>query len=258
MISQDTINSLRVQPSQLEIIQNRAVQYKKTTDKYQSRLDQVLMAVDRLKQLTESRGLQFYSKGVQRNSGRSKKSTKYNIQCRIGTGELVPTITFRDSLNGESSTFIDFGIYRLVCSNGLHLSTGEFEFENKKHLGTWELNDARILEIFEIACKSLDQTVKKYEGKQSPDHIAIAKVKLLRNMAERAVITESQAKAAINYPIYMYDSRAGLFGLINTIQESLTTKRNKQKKLTEANMELNRKLIPEIEQALLEVYQLAA
>lgn len=251
-------NTITQSKSALEIIQSRAELYKKTTDKYQSRLDQVLSAVNKLQSLAETRGYKFTSNGVQRNSGRSKKSTKYNIQCRIGDGELVPTITFRDSLNGESSTFVDFGVYRKVCSNGLHISTGEFEFENKKHIGTWELNDARILEIFEIACQSADLIVSKYAGKQMPDHIAIAKKRILIHMAEKSVITESQARAAINYPIYMYDSRAGLFGLVNTIQESLTTKRNRQKKMTEANMILNRKLIPEIESALLDLYQIAA
>lgn len=250
-------------PSTREILENKARIHRKVSDKYQLRTDAIVDAVNRLETLAVGKGLEFYRSDIKPVSNRAAKSTKYTIQCRIGTGDIVPTITFRDSMNGESCTFIDFGMYRKVCSNGLHLATSEHRIYKQNHLNQWQLDIAAIEQIFDEACSMVELTLNKYTAiriSEIEQHPRTMRNKLLERLATNGLITESQASTAQGARMYYYDASGDLFGIVNAVQEALTTNRNGSKKVTDANAQLNRKLLPALDVALKELYniQLAA
>lgn len=247
-------------PSSREILENKARVYSKTSAKYQPRTNKVLDVVESLRKYTESRGLSFYATDLMPVSRRATKSTKYRIECRIGTGDLVPTVVFRDSMNGESCTFIDFGIFRKVCSNGLHIATSQELVFKQNHLKVWALDDYQIASIFEQACNALDTLSYKYFNAAIPagNTARIARNMILERLATNGVVTHGQAELAGRYSIKYYDTNVGLFGVLNAVQESLTTNRNGEKKVTDANASLNRKLLPAIESAIMDLWPNAA
>jgi hypothetical protein len=253
-----TITIIGHNPTNREILENKARVYRKTTDKYKTRTDAVLDAVNRLRQLAESRGIEFTATDITPISRRATKGTKYAVYCRLGTGDLVPTIAFRDSLNGESCTFIDFGLYRKVCSNGLHVATHEEQVFKQTHVRDWQLNDEQIVTIFDMACKLVEQTVQKLVS--MPINIAPyqARQRILERLATNGIITESQAGTAMRYGMRYYDNQPTAFHVLNAVQESLTTNRNGQKKQTDASAKLNRALVPAIQQAMEELQLVAA
>ncbi len=259
MLSQDAINSLRIQTpaSVREKLTQKAIAYKKTTDKYQSRVNSIEDAVFRLANLCASRGLEFYTTGMRAASRKAVKSTKYRIECRFGTGELVPTIVFRDSMNGESCTFIDFGVFRKVCENGLHVATSQELIFKQNHLNEWKMDDKQIVCLFEQAFAVHATLVNKYAGLAieglSPIH---GRNTIIKALADKGIITISQASSATKYSMYSYDARGDLFGIVNSVQEALTTNRNGVKKQTMANEKLNISLLPAIEKVILDTWNI--
>lgn len=252
----NTILDIQAQ-DKLSALAYKAELYKKTTDKYQSRTSQILNAIEYLKQKAQADNLDFRIE-VGATSRMARKSTKHAFLLKLGQGDLVPTIAFRDSLNGESATFIDFGVYRKVCSNGLHLATSELTLERKNHIGTWELSHTELDKIYDFAMQSVTK-LDKFKAIPVPVTSEVVRLRntALKLLAEFGHVTEGQASRAIRHGFRRYDADGTAFGLLNSIQEALTTNRNGTKKQTEANSALNRALVPAIESVFTQM-QIAA
>lgn len=89
-----------------------------------------------------SEGLQPYSVALSRTKIEDRKAyVKHSIRLRhssqpMSVGGLHPEIVVTNSHDGGSSFQIELGIFRLVCSNGLVISSGQFQAFRIRHVGS--------------------------------------------------------------------------------------------------------------------------
>lgn len=234
----------------IKIACTKAEKYRKTKAGYQNRLDDLLTMTEVLVNAASTKGIKTTVTAWTNLRSRAK-SSKYEIRIRFDRdSNLQPMIVLRDSLNGESSTFIDFGMYRLVCSNGLMVAQSTSKIFKQRHTGEFKFTATEALMLVDSAYEHVSQALEKYNSMQLKQSADKARDKIIDMLAARSVITETAARRAKNRSIARYDNDGTVFGVVNAVQEVLTSYSNGLKKQTSSSLDLNRQLLRLIDESI--------
>lgn len=98
-------------------------------------------------------GLNFHKRTINRND-RSFITDfiiedKSQFLVKNGKDLILPMLRFKNSYDGSEKTSGHFGFYRMVCSNGLHVSQAEIEFSIKHNKNNTDLIMPRLNNLFD-------------------------------------------------------------------------------------------------------------
>ena len=138
---------------------------------------------------------------------------------------VFPQILLTNSHDGKNSFTFTAGLFRLVCENGLVVSTQEFENVKLRHMGyTFEELQERIKEMVEslpLTVESLNKMKqKKVEEKEA---IQFAKKALTTRFTEDQIkVFKIDLKELIK-PTRKEDEGSDLWSVFNVVQEKILT-----------------------------------
>lgn len=106
-------------------------------------------------QLREA-GVQFVQRSINRNDCSFSvdyilKDDRYHINVKKGTDKIIPMVRFTNSYDGSCKTTGNFGFWREVCGNGLHVAHTEIGF-SLKHRGS----------IVELVMPEVNKIIEKF------------------------------------------------------------------------------------------------
>jgi len=113
-------------------------------------------------------GLNFHKRSINRND-RSFIidfiiDDKSQFSVKNGKDLILPMLRFKNSYDGSEKTSGHFGLYRKVCSNGLHVSQAEIEFSIKHSKNNTDLIMPRLNTLFDKFLDNEFYTItKKFE-----------------------------------------------------------------------------------------------
>lgn len=231
----------------LALAANRAAQYRKTSNKYHSYSTESLVSIA-TNTLTAA-GYSIESFINLKTYRKNAKSSAHRVDLRINIGdeEIVPRLIIDNSFNGEGSLMIRFGIYRLVCSNGLIAGKDIIEPVVMRHLAGEKANafEQRFADTILVACKSaIDAALRMREKlKQIPMPLS-KKDSFYSHLQSIGFITETRRLQLTRnrMPVRQADSDGTSWGLFNHVQESLITQRNGKRAETAAAVKRNDEL----------------
>jgi hypothetical protein len=141
-------------------------------------------------------------------------------------GDIVfPQILLTNSHDGKNSFTFTAGLFRMVCENGLVVSTQEFENVKMRHMGyTFEELQERIKEMVERLPLTVE-SLNKMKQKQVEEKVAIkfAKKALTTRFTEDQIkVFKIDFKELIK-PIRKEDEGSDLWSVFNVVQEKIIT-----------------------------------
>jgi len=138
---------------------------------------------------------------------------------------VFPQILLTNSHDGKNAFTFTAGLFRLVCENGLVISTTQFENVKMRHMGyTFEELQERIKEMVErlpLTVESLNKMKqKKIEEKEA---IKFAKKALTTRFTEDQIkVFKIDFKELIK-PVHDEDKGSDLWSVFNVVQEKIIT-----------------------------------
>lgn len=234
----------------LLIANTRSIAYNKTGNKYHN------FNSDRIATLVRSTILDLGMKldsdkiGLKKPSKRAK-STQHRMEFRIdiGDSEIKPQIIIDNSFNGEGSLVFRYGIYRMVCSNGLMVGTDIGQPIKVRHIKGQLANEfeSQFVEHCKHALNQLVQAVTTMRsGLQAipvvREQIYTQRSLFLIHLVTNKIITTKQLFTAQKLGIRNSDADGTAWGLFNAVQESIVTRRNGSRNETGAALDRNDKL----------------
>jgi len=138
---------------------------------------------------------------------------------------VFPQILLTNSHDGKNAFTFTAGLFRLVCENGLVISTTQFENVKMRHMGyTFEELQERIKEMVErlpLTVESLNKMKqKKIEEKEA---IKFAKKALTTRFTEDQIkVFKIDFKELIK-PVRDEDKGSDLWSVFNVVQEKIIT-----------------------------------
>jgi hypothetical protein len=141
-------------------------------------------------------------------------------------GDIVfPQILLTNSHDGKNSFTFTAGLFRMVCENGLVVSTQEFENVKMRHMGyTFEELQERIKEMVERLPLTVE-SLNKMKQKQVEEKVAIkfAKKALTTRFTEDQIkVFKIDFKELIK-PVRKEDEGSDLWSVFNVVQEKIIT-----------------------------------
>jgi len=137
-------------------------------------------------------------------------------------GDSVLRILITNNHHASKALRIQFGLYRLVCSNGLVISDAEFDAVSIRHMGATvdEQVDAFIEKIY-VAAEKLREKIAQYKAKtlDLAEMRAFAR-KALETRFKPELITDTMIGAAL-YPNRLEDISNDAWTVFNRVQENI-------------------------------------
>ena len=138
---------------------------------------------------------------------------------------VFPQILLTNSHDGKNSFTFTAGLFRMVCENGLVVSTEEFENVKMRHMGyTFEELQERIKEMVERLPLTVE-SLNKMKQKQIEEKEAIkfAKKALTTRFTEDQIkVFKIDFKELIK-PVRDEDEGSDLWSVFNVVQEKIIT-----------------------------------
>jgi len=172
-------------------------------------------------------------KATQKRVYKDKETEGYQTHCihfahkesleLVGSqavGTLMPRIIMLNNHMGTLSNRIEFGLYRLVCSNGLVIPQGEFEFLKVRHQKiTIEIFKEMIKQYIISLPKTLDN-IKMYQD------VTLSPVESVQFAREALELKFSDGKYQIIpetllIPRRVSDDKNDLWTIFNVVQENM-------------------------------------
>ena len=142
-----------------------------------------------------------------------------------GGDTVFPQILLTNSHDGKNSFTFTAGLFRMVCANGLVVSTEEFENVKMRHMGyTFEELQERIKEMVERLPLTVE-SLNKMKQKQIEEKEAIkfAKKALTTRFTEDQIkVFKIDFKELIK-PVRDEDKGSDLWSVFNVVQEKIIT-----------------------------------
>jgi len=138
---------------------------------------------------------------------------------------VFPQILLTNSHDGKNSFTFTAGLFRLVCENGLVVSTQEFENVKLRHMGyTFEELQERIKEMVERLPLTVDSLNKMKQKKvEEKEAIQFAKKALTTRFTEDQIkVFKIDLKELIK-PTRKEDEGSDLWSVFNVVQEKILT-----------------------------------
>lgn len=234
----------------LSIATQRAHVYNKTGNKYHN------FNSDRIATLVRSTILDLGMKldsdkiGLKKPS-KNAKSTQHRMEFRIdiGDAEIKPQIIIDNSFNGEGSLVFRYGIYRMVCSNGLMVGTDIGTPIRVRHMKGQKADafESQFVEHCKHALNQLIQAVTTMRsGLQSVpvvrERVYAHRQLFLDHLVNNKIISDKQRVISLTARIRNSDADGTAWGLFNAVQESIVTRRNGSRNESGAAIDRNDKL----------------
>jgi len=142
-------------------------------------------------------------------------------QAPLRRGDLAPEIVLFNAHDGTSSYRLHAGIFRLVCENGLVVSTGSLDAVRIPHSRTQTTVD-QVLESTQTLVRALPTVVSQIDTWQGTtltesQRRAFARAALPLRFGEAAPVTPEQ----VLEPRRVADTATDLFTIMNVVQENL-------------------------------------
>lgn len=184
--------------------------------------------LDAVESSLSSNGLKFeLSSMMMHGSKDSSMRARYIIKSsggKIKKDDVLPIVDVNNSYDGLTTFFLQFGIYRVVCSNGMMIATSKKEMINKVHVrdnisitGIFEAVDKWVNEEFWIECMRVEKLAD-----DKPIPIEVIMTDLLRKK-------ESEEFAASELISKYYDelgrNRLAQLNAVTEFAKSLDTER---------------------------------
>ena len=138
---------------------------------------------------------------------------------------VFPQILLTNSHDGKNSFTFTAGLFRMICENGLVVSTQEFENVKMRHMGyTFEELQERIKEMVERLPLTVE-SLNKMKQKQVEEKVAIkfAKKALTTRFTEDQIkVFKIDFKELIK-PVRKEDEGSDLWSVFNVVQEKIIT-----------------------------------
>lgn len=138
---------------------------------------------------------------------------------------VYPQILLTNSHDGKNAFTFTAGLFRMVCENGLVISTQEFENVKMRHMGyTFEELQLKIKEMVERLPLTVESMNKmKATDIESKEAIKFAKKALLtRFTKEQIKVFKIDLKELIK-PVRKEDEGSDVWSLFNIVQEKIIT-----------------------------------
>jgi hypothetical protein len=138
---------------------------------------------------------------------------------------VFPQILLTNSHDGKNSFTFTAGLFRMICENGLVVSTQEFENVKMRHMGyTFEELQERIKEMVErlpLTVESLNKMKQKQV--EEKEAIKFAKKALTTRFTEDQIkVFKIDFKELIK-PVRKEDEGSDLWSVFNVVQEKIIT-----------------------------------
>lgn len=232
------------QVTNLSIAQARADKFKKTSNRYHSYSTESLVSI--AENVLTAAGYSIESHIGLKTYRKNAKSSAHRVDLRINIGdeEIVPRLIIDNSFNGEGSLVVRFGIFRLVCSNGLIAGKDIIEPVVMRHLAGEKAAqfEQRFADTILIACKSaIDAALRMREKLKAIPMPLSRRDAFYSHLQSIGFITETRRLQLIRTrPIVRQaDSDGTSWGFFNHVQESLITQRNGKRAETAAAVKRN-------------------
>ena len=162
------------------------------------------------------------------------------FQQQTGTAqalqELRPEIVLTNSHNGLSSFQLSFGLYRLVCSNGLTVSEGDFGTIRIRHMGYTNQQVYDAMQTVQTKAPEILDAAKRFQSielTQDEKGIFALAAAVAKYEVEKEALPFN-AEMLLN-PRRSADTRSDLFTTMNVIQENLVKGRQRFRRRVEQN-----------------------
>jgi hypothetical protein len=244
-------------PNAIQIAEARAAEFNKRSDKYRH-FDTVALRDIAVSELNAS-GFKIDSSVIGLKTARKgAKNTSHTLTITIDSGdiEFKPRLVVSNSYNGEGSLKFSFGLYRLVCSNGLmvgqdiikpirvrHLAgqtADQFERDFRRHVREAAQASIRAAAEFRASLQSVTIEGSLWDKRDA----------FLKFMAERGELSARQVKIARRIPLRSADRDGTAWGLFNAVQESLMTDAKGHRRVTAAAAARNERLADQFSEFL--------
>lgn len=183
--------------------------------------------------------------------GKNAKSSAHRMEFRIDIGdqEIKPQIIIDNSFNGEGSLVFKYGIYRMVCSNGLMVGTDIGVPIVVRHLRGQKATtfETQFVEHCKQAINNLLVYVAEFRSKLQAIEIPrqeffMQREQFLAHLRDSKIISLRQYDFANAARARNADAEGTAWGLFNSVQEAIVTRRNGTRNETGAALDRNDKL----------------
>jgi hypothetical protein len=138
---------------------------------------------------------------------------------------VFPQVLLTNSHDGKNAFTFTAGLFRMVCANGLVVSTKEFENVKMRHMGyTFEDLQAKIREMVELLPITVE-SMNKMKATEIEEKVALKFAKnalTTRFSKDQIKVFKIDLKELIQ-PVRKEDAGSDVWSLFNVVQEKLVT-----------------------------------
>lgn len=131
---------------------------------------------------------------------------------------FIPELVIQNSHNWECSFQLLFGVFRMICSNGMFVSVGDAEHYRSRHVGIEDPYE--VVREFSINANLVKAKIEEYLGMELKTVEALEMAKKLASLRWDKSIAEDMAPLLVQ-PRREEDKPQDLWTVSNVIQENM-------------------------------------